>query len=50
MGTVLINKDLHTPANILIFNLSLVDLVLSGFVDPFSILGNYVSFIFFLKS
>ena len=33
MATVIVSKELHTPANILIFNLSIADFVLSGFVD-----------------
>ncbi len=39
IGTVIVNKELHTPLNVLILNLGITDLMLSGIVDSFSVLG-----------
>lgn len=39
MGTIIINKELHSATYILMFNLSLADIVISGFVDTFTVVG-----------
>jgi melatonin receptor type 1B len=47
---VITNTELHTATNILVFNLAIADLVISGFVDSFTIFGKYFSkpLLFFL--
>ena len=44
MGTIIVSRDLHTPANMLIFNLALADLILSGIADAASVFGNLFLF------
>ena len=39
MGTIIANKQLHTSATMLIFNLATIDFFLCTFVGSFSILG-----------
>ena len=39
IGTIIVNKDLHTPANMLIFNLAIADLSLSAIADAASVFG-----------
>jgi hypothetical protein len=39
MGTILINKELHTVTNVIIFNLSIADLIISFVTGPFCIFG-----------
>lgn len=39
MATIIFNKDLHSPTYVLIFNLSLADFIISGFIDPFTLVG-----------
>jgi hypothetical protein len=41
IGTVLLDKELHTPTYFLILNLALSDLLISGFVDTFTVVGTY---------
>ncbi|CAF0970974.1 unnamed protein product [Brachionus calyciflorus] len=42
MGAIIITKELHNETSILIFNLSLAELVITGFVNLFTILGNFI--------
>ena len=37
-------KDMHTTANMLIFNLATIDFLISSFVDPFTIAGIKIKF------
>lgn len=39
MGSIICSKELHTVTNMLIFNLSMADILISGFVDIFSVIG-----------
>ncbi len=43
MGTILINKELHTVTNVIIFNLSIADLIISFVTGPFCIFGYFNS-------
>jgi hypothetical protein len=40
---IITTKDLHNATNMIIFNLSLADLLISGFVDSFTIAGTSFS-------
>jgi hypothetical protein len=40
-------KEMHTTANMLIFNLATIDFFISSFVDPFTIAGKKKETIFF---
>ena len=39
IGAIISTKELHTTTYMLIFNLSLADLVISSFVDLFTVIG-----------
>ena len=39
IGTVCLNKELHNSTNMLIFNLSVIDLLLSAFVNSTTVIG-----------
>nr|QVK45856.1 G protein-coupled receptor [Proales similis] len=47
IGAVICTKELHNPTNMLIFNLALADLTISGFVDSFTVVGILVGKNFF---
>lgn len=40
MATIIINRELHLSTYMLIFNLAIADIIISGFIDPFAIVGN----------
>ena len=46
IGAVVCNKELHTTTNMLVFNLALSDIIISGFVDSFTAIGNFKSNLF----
>jgi hypothetical protein len=48
IGAVICHKELHTTTNMLIFNLALADLTISGFVDSFSVAGILILSFFLL--
>ena len=39
IATIFVNKELHSNTYVLILNLSFADLIVSGFVDSFSVIG-----------
>ena len=39
MLTIITNRELHSPTYILVFNLSIADIIVSGFVDSMAIFG-----------
>lgn len=39
MVTLIFNKELHSTTNILVFNLATADLIISGFVNSFTVIG-----------
>lgn len=43
LGAVLTSKELQNSTNILVFNLALADLFVSGFVDTFTFVGKISS-------
>ena len=43
MGTLIFNKELHTTTNILVFNMAIADILISGFVNGFTIVGKLFS-------
>jgi hypothetical protein len=45
LGAVLTNKELHSSTNLIIFNIAIADLLISGFVDSFTVVGNIKPFI-----
>ena len=44
MGAICTTKELKKVANIIIFNLAVSDLLISGFIDPFTVIGKYFKF------
>ena len=44
IGAVICNKELHTSTNMLVLNLSLADIIISGFVDSFTVAGSFKIF------
>lgn len=47
MGSIICTKELHTVMNMFIFNLSISDLIISGFVDFFSVVAVFAGKSFF---
>ena len=41
MGAICCTKDLRTFGNTIIFNLAISDILISGLVNSFTVVGNY---------
>ncbi len=39
---MIVSKELHSATNMMVFNLALADLTISGFVDTFAVLGVFL--------
>lgn len=44
MATIIFNKNLHSSTYMLMFNLSLADIIISGFVDSFTTIGKSLKY------
>ena len=45
MGAIITTKELHTVSNMIVFNLAIADLMISGLVDSFTAVGKFKNLI-----